>query len=176
MDNRPRNLAPATRADAARLAASLSANHIREVLDTTGLSPGAALELSLSASLEAWSYRPEGARAPVFMMGVEAAGRLTGSAMPWMLAGDGVGVRPRAVLRAARWGVGRAFAVSGAERLEQYIPAWYRTGLAFALRLGFGLAPTSLRGRSGGPLWRAVLTRPTRANGNYRKEEKTWEH
>lgn len=176
MDNPPRGLRPAERADAARLAAVLSTDHVREVLDTTGMEPAAALELSLSASLEAWSYLPDGAGAPVFMMGVETAGCLTRSAMPWMLAGGGVTACPRAILRVARWGLGRAFAVSGAERLEQYIPAWYRTGLTFALRLGFGLAPTALRGRSGGPLWRAVLTRSAGSVGNSLGKEKLWEH
>lgn len=151
----PRGVVPATPELAGRLAASLSPDHVREVRDAAGLPPYAAVSLSLAASIEAYAYVPDGD--VVLMMGVEEAGVLTGAAMVWMLATERVAVRPSGVLRAARWGVARAFAVTGADALEQYIPAWYRAGLRFALRLGFELSPEPRRGPGGTPLWRAAI-------------------
>lgn len=142
------------------LAERLSAEHAREIDEVSGLPVRAALELSLAASVEAYAFVSPDTHQAVFMMGVEAVSPITSGAMVWMLGTAEIARRPAAVLRSARWGVDRAFAVTGALRLEQYIPAWYRTGLRFVQRLGFGLEPSGLRGGRDGVFWRAVMHRP----------------
>ncbi|MCD8138441.1 MAG: hypothetical protein LUE17_01445 [Planctomycetaceae bacterium] len=166
MDSLPDRFLPATAGHARDLAGNLSTDHRRELAATGGLSPRAALELSVAHSVEAYTY-VDPAGVPVFMMGVEAASPLTGAALVWMLASDAAGSRPRGILRAARWGLARAFAVTGAASLEQYIPAWYRTGLRFVRRLGFRIRPAQADGRDGARLCRAILTA--------RKESRQWD-
>lgn len=157
MDSRPRGVVPATAAMARDLGRRLSADHLRELADTCGLPAGQALALSLAGSAEAYALlAPDGERAE-FLMGVEAASPITGSALVWMLGSDAVRRRPAAVLRTARWGLGRAFLAAGALRLEQYIPDWYRTGLRFARRLGFVVIPPPVLGLGGTVLRRVVL-------------------
>ncbi|MDR1744467.1 MAG: hypothetical protein LBS30_01800 [Planctomycetota bacterium] len=176
MDNLPKNLSryqktlafdngtgskgiiPATGKHALLLARALSADHRREIADAAGISPIDAIRMSMDASLESYAFVPGGVM-PVFMMGVEATGRLTGGAMLWMLASDAIRGHAPATVRAARWGLCRAFAVGGAERLEQYIPEWYATGLRFARRLGFSIDPVPCRGRNGAALLHVVLER-----------------
>lgn len=121
---------------AAKLAASLSPFHRREIAETSGISVTAALTISLATSLEAYAYCPPPG-APVFIMGVERASPLTGTAMVWMLGSPDMPRYARGLLRAGRWGKERAFALTGAEALCQFIPSWYETGLRFAVRLGF---------------------------------------
>lgn len=156
----PGGVVPATAALAADMAARLSRDHAREVWDTAGLSPMAAVLASLESSVEAYAYRPAGSGPAAFLMGVESAGSLTASAMIWMLAAELAPGRAAGVVRAARWGLARAFAVTGAVLLEQYIPEWYGTGVRFAERMGFVAAPSALRTKSGARLWRVVLRRP----------------
>lgn len=139
MDNPPKYLTPANARDIAALAADMSADHRREVRATGNLSPLAAAEISLAASVEAYAYIPPGRAAPVFAFGVGEAGALTGSALVWMLATPGIARHGAGVLRAARWGIGRAFLATGASCLCQCIPAWYGTGLRFVERLGFSV-------------------------------------
>ena len=158
MDSRPERLVPATPEIARRLAGHLSAAHRREILETSGLPPRAALEMSLSLSLEAYAMLSDWGE-PVFMMGVEPRSPLTLGAMVWMLGSAGVSRRPALTLRCARWGVARAFAATGADVLEQYLPAWYTAGLRFVRRLGFALEPAGLAGRTGCALWRATARR-----------------
>lgn len=158
MDSPPKGLVPATPALAAALACRLSAEHRREIAQTAGLPPGEALLFSLAASREAYAFVPDG-HAPVFMMGVEETGALTGSAMLWMLASGAIRRYAAGTVRTARWGVGRALRTGRADCLEQYIPEWYDTGLRFALRLGFRIAPETHRGRGGVALLRVVLER-----------------
>lgn len=156
----PAGVVPADPGMADNLARHLSPEHVRELRGVSGLAPATAIRLSLESSAEAYAFIPAGGGGePLFMMGVEPSSALTGSAMVWMLGSAKAACRPAGVLRAARWGVSRAFPASGAARLEQYIPAWYRTGLRFIARLGFELSPTILRDRCGSPLWHAVLSR-----------------
>ncbi len=155
----PGGVEPATPALAAGLARRLDPDHAREILDVSGLAPGPALALSLAASLEAYAYVPPGREEALFMMGVEARSPLTRGARLWLLGSKEKDKRPAGLLRAARWGLARAFRVSGADCLEQFIPDWYRTGLRFALRLGCSLTPSGLRARSGSPLWHVVFHR-----------------
>lgn len=157
MDNLPRGVMPATPELASAMAPRLSPEHRREILATAGMHPGDALALSLAASLEAYAFVPRAEEGAVFMMGVEEASRITGTAMVWMLGTLEMQRYPARVLRAARWGVKRAFAVTGAAGLEQYIPRWYGTGLRFVQRLGFALTPLRVRGYDGGDLWRVVV-------------------
>lgn len=173
MDSPPRGVVPATPELAHRLADRLADAHVREIWETGGLFPRDALALSLASSREAYAYAPRGE--PLFMMGVEPRGLLTDGAVVWMLAADSAAARPAGLLRAARWGMARAFRVTGAFRLQQRIPDWYRTGLRFALRMGFALSPAEERGRNGGRLWNATAIRPRRDHVGT-DEEKPWEH
>lgn len=163
----PRGVVPATAGMAARLAAGLSRDHRREIRDTSGMPPEAAVLASLAASVEAYGFAPR--EKVLFMMGVEPAGLLTSGAMLWMLAAEREPGHAAGMLRAARWGVARAFAVTGAGRLEQYIPEWYTAGLRFVKRLGFVAAPVTLPARSGVALRHVVLHRPP-DGGNYGKD------
>lgn len=156
MDSRRERLVPATAALADSLARTLSPDHRREIAATCGGDPGDALANSLACSLEAYALLDAAGR-PVFLMGVEEASPCTRGAMVWMLATEDIVRHAPATLRAVRWGLARAFAVSGADWLEQFIPAWYRTGLRFAARLGFGTLSGGGRDRSGGALRRVVL-------------------
>ncbi len=159
MDSPPRGIVAATGEHAILLARALSADHLREIADAGGLPPIDALLMSMAASLESYAFVPGGDGMPVFMMGVEETGRLTGGAMLWMLASDAIRRHAPAALRAARWGLRRAFTVGGAERLEQYIPEWYATGLRFARRLGFVIEHVPCRGRNGTLFRRVTLDR-----------------
>ncbi len=173
MDNLPRHVVVATPELAGRLLAKLKGEHRREILACGVYAPGEALASSLAASMEAYAYTPDAANggAPLFMMGVEAASPITGGAVVWMLGGEGLERCPRAVLRVARWGVARAFAVTGAAYLEQRIPDWYETGLRFVRRLGFTAWPAAAGTREGGRLMRVVIHRHEKAG-----KEKKWEH
>lgn len=159
MDNRPRYLEPAGPELADALSRNLCREHRREIAAVDGAAVRDAVAHSLAASVEAYQYLPPGAAGPVFAFGVEAAGRITGVAMVWMLASDGVRRRKAGTLRAARWGVSRAFAVTGARVLEQYIPEWYGRGILFAERLGFVRDAAPFIGRDGGPVVRIALDR-----------------
>ncbi len=162
MDNpleMPRNIVPASPEHAHALAGRLDGEHVREILDVSGLAPGPALALSLAASLEAYAYVPPGGGGAVFMMGVEAMSPLTRDARLWLLGSEEKNRHPAGLVRAARWGLARAFAATGAERLEQLVPEWYRTGLRFARRLGCVAELSDLRSRSGSPLWRVLFRR-----------------
>lgn len=136
MANQPECLEPVDAAMVARLASALSPSHRREIAETAGISAAAALTLSVATSVAAYAYCPAPDE-PVFMMGVERASLLTGTAMVWMLGRPDMSRHARGLLRAARWGKERAFALAGAEALYQLIPAWYQTGLRFAAGLGF---------------------------------------
>lgn len=155
MDNRPDGVRPATPELARRLARRLAPEHVREVGDVSRLPAGTALELSLAVSREAYAVLSPGGEV-LFLMGVEEAGNLTAAALVWMLASTEARRHPARMLRAARWGLERAFEVTGAEALEQYIPGWYAAGLRFVRRLGFRARPV---GGAGGPLWRVTLAR-----------------
>ncbi len=126
-----------------KLASSLSPSHRQEIAETARIPVAAALTISVATSVEAYAYCPTPGD-PVFMMGVEPASPLTGTAMVWMLGRPDMTCHARGLLRAARWGKERAFALTGAEALYQLIPAWYETGLRFAARLGF--RPVGLSG------------------------------
>jgi hypothetical protein len=158
MASLPDGVRPATRDLAVRLAAALSADHRREIADTGWLCPATSILLSLYASVEAYAFCPDGG-APVFMLGVEKPGALTDAAMVWMMGTEDVRRMPARTLRVARWGIRRAFAATGASRLEQYIPAWYTTGLRFASRLGFHQEPTGMHAIGGDALVRVVIER-----------------
>lgn len=171
MDNPPRGLVPATDDHARALADGLSADHLREIADLSGLAPGDALRLSIAASFESYAFVPKDADGssvspPVFLMGVERAAGITGDALVWMLSSPRIRHNARSALRAAKWGLRRAFAATGARRLEQYIPEWYGTGLRFAERLGFRIDPFVFRTRNRTPVARIILQR---------KEEHSWE-
>lgn len=143
---RPRYVVPVTADMLALIARALAPEHVREIRELCRVGPEAALSLSLAASRGAYAaLSPDGK--PLFLMGVEGAGLLGRTALVWMLAGGAARRHPARVLRSAKWGMERAFSVSGAATLMQFIPAWYTVGLAFARRLGFSLAP--LPGRSG---------------------------
>lgn len=157
MDSRPDGVVPATPGLVHRLAAAVSDDHAREIRDTAGVSVREAVSVSVAASVEAYAFVPGSGGEPVFMMGVEPASPITGNAMVWMLASGSLPRHAVGVLRATRWGIGRAFAAAGALALEQYIPEWYETGLRFVRRLGFAVRPTECRSLGGAPLWHAVL-------------------
>lgn len=125
-----------TPALADELAAALAPEHVREIRELAGLDPRTALRLSLNVSLLACAAL-DCAGKPVFAIGVEPAGALTGTAQVWMVGTPAIPAHARTVLRAARRGLEAAFRATGAVRLEQYIPVWYATGLRFAKRLGF---------------------------------------
>jgi hypothetical protein len=151
VDNPPKGLVPAAPVHVERLVRRLRTEHVREIADTSGLPPLDAVRLSLAASVEAYTLiRPTGD--VLFMMGAEPASPLTGSALLWMIGSHAMDRHPAAVLRAASWGVERAFAVTGAHLLEQYIPAWYAIGLRFVERLGFEVTTAAAHCRSGCPL------------------------
>lgn len=158
-ENRPKYLEPATPEHIANLSERLSPAHAREVREISGLSPSDALSLSLAVSVEAYAYVPPGAKGVVFMMGTGEASPITGGALLWMLGSTAAAGHPVGLLRAAKWGLARAFFVTGADRLEQFIPDWYLSGLRFALRLGFGLSIGQAGGGDESPLWNAVLHR-----------------
>lgn len=136
MDSLPDGVVPLTPALADALARRLAPAHAREIRELSGLAPRAALRLSLASSLLAYAVADR-TGAPLFAAGVEPAGLLTGTAQVWMVGTAAMAAHARRVFRCARRGLARAFAATGAERLEQYIPAWYGTGIRFALRLGF---------------------------------------
>lgn len=174
MDNRPDRLVPATDRHARCLARRLSPDHLREIAETSGLPPGDAVRNSVRASLESYAFlRRDGG--PVFLFGVEAAGAVTGTAMLWMLACPDISRHAAGALRACRWGVGRAFAITGAECLEQYIPEWYRAGLAFVGRLGFQIVPVPFRGRHGSALLRVTLERSDWNFAVSKKRSEKWD-
>lgn len=150
---------PATFALAEAMATRLSPEHVREVREVSGLDPAAALALSLWSSVEAYAYVPPDSTAAVFMMGVEERSALSGLAMVWMLGTAETARHPVAVLRAARRGIARAFAVTGADCLEQYVPEWYRTGLRFVERLGFSVDRRPYLAWSGAILRRVFIFR-----------------
>ena len=159
MDNRPDFVIPATPDHAEALAARLAGDHAREVREVARLDPREGLRLSLAASLEAYAALGAPEASPLFMMGVCRPGLLTGTAMLWMLGAEGAGRHPVRILRAARWGIGRAFRITGADSLEQFIPGWYRTGLRFAAGLGFSVRPANANAGSGKDLHRVLLER-----------------
>lgn len=169
-ESRPKGVVSATEKMAVELAALLSPEHAKEIRETSGMQPKAAVLLSLAYSVEAYAFAPNGRT--VFLMGVEAASPITGSAMPWMLGTMETAKNPAGVLRTAKWGLERAFRVTGATRLEQYIPEWYRTGLRFASRIGFDLRPAGVATSAGAALWHAVCRAPERGAFT---ERKTWE-
>lgn len=136
MDSPHNHIVPLTPALADAVADRLSPEHAREVRELSGLAPRAALRLSLAASLLARAVTDAEGR-PIFCMGVEHPGLLTATAQVWMVGTPEVAAHARQTLRCARKGLAQAFAATGAERLEQYIPAWYGTGIRFAERLGF---------------------------------------
>lgn len=117
------------------LAARIKDDHAREVAEG-GLMPPDAMRKSFAHSVEAWVATAAGK--PFFAMGVEPAGMITASAVAWMLGTDEIDRHPVATLRAARWGIGRAYEITGAASMEQWIPSWYRKGIDFVVRgLGF---------------------------------------
>ncbi|MCC8109224.1 MAG: hypothetical protein LIQ30_09320 [Planctomycetes bacterium] len=155
----PPHLEPVRPNDIAAFARCLRDEHVREIALATPLTPEDAVRLSLADSVEAYSYRPDGEAAPVFMMGVEAASPITGGAMVWMLGRTAVDRYPAGVVRAARWGIDRAYRLTGAAYLEQRIPAWYRVGVRFAARLGFTVHPADRTG------WRRVVHERSGSSG-----------
>lgn len=155
MDSRPDGVVPVTPEMGRDLVRRLAPEHVREVAEVSRLDPAAAVDLSLAVSREAYAVLSPGGEV-LFLMGVEAAGSLTATALVWMLAAPEARRHPARLLRAARWGLERAFAITGAEALEQYIPEWYAVGLRFAERLGFVMRPA---GGGGGTLWRITLER-----------------
>lgn len=157
MDSRPDYLIPAEADLADSFSHRLSPEHKREIRDLGSMNPADAVRASLACSKESYAFVPHVAAFPVFMFGVEPAGVITRTARVWMLATPEIKHHGVAVLRSARWGVERAFAVTGAYSLEQYIPHWYRVGLRFVQCLGFSIEPffTSLQT----PLIRVTLTK-----------------
>lgn len=141
MANPPKWTVPATRTMAMRMANSLSPEHKREILQTNRIHPALALALSFDCSEERYAVCPPGHDAPIFLMGVEPRSPLTGNALVWMLGTPAIRRFPAATLRAARWGIRRAFTRTSADCLEQFIPAWYDIGVRFCERLGFSSVP-----------------------------------
>lgn len=135
MDKRPDGVLPAEPAHIEHLLDRLREEHVREIADTSRLSPAEALRQSYRNSAACYAAVRGGE--PVFLMGVEEAGLITATAKVWMLGTEAISRRPIFALRAARWGIGEAYRVTGAARLEQWIPVWYETGLRFVERLGF---------------------------------------
>lgn len=132
---KPGNVRSAGGEDIEYLAARIRDEHAREIAEG-GLMPPEALRKSYRHSVEAWVATAAGR--PFFVMGAEASGMITASAVVWMLGTDGIDRRPAATLRAARWGIRRAYEATGAAALEQWIPSWYRKGIDFVVRgLGF---------------------------------------
>ncbi len=171
MDNPPRGVVSATPELAETMALDLSPEHLREIGGVSGLHPADAVRLSLAASVEAYAYVPARHGGAIFMMGVGEKSPVTGGAMVWMLGTAAMAGHPAGVLRAGKWGVARAFFASGADRLEQFIPGWYRTGLAYARRLGFLLSRTGTAGAGGTELWYAAAARPKWAAWRQGKRE-----
>ena len=136
MDSLPDGVVPLTAALADEVAARLSPDHAREIRELSGMAPAPAVRLSLAASSLAYAVKDSAGNA-LFLVGVEPPGLLTGTAQVWMVGTDAVAKHARKVLHCARWGLRTAFLATGAERFEQYIPAWYETGLRFVRRLGF---------------------------------------
>lgn len=175
MDNRPDFLVPVFPdcADGGRqdfiesFSRRLSPEHKWEIRDLGSPNPSTALQTSLACSKEAYAFFPQSASTPVFMFGVEEAGSITGAAMVWMLATPEITRHKTATLRSARWGVKRAFTITDAFCLEQYIPQWYHTGLRFVRRLGFfaELFPAPVQT----PLVRVTITRAA-----FEKKEREW--
>ncbi len=137
MDNLPKWVLPATLPLVRRMANQVRKEHRREIRQCSGLAVERAVQLSFHASVESYALVPPGWCVPIFVMGVEPASILTGQSMVWMIGTDDIQRFPVAVVRAARWGLQRAWARTGATVLDQYIPAWYRTGIRFAETLGF---------------------------------------
>jgi hypothetical protein len=184
MVNRPDGIIPIDSHTARFVASLLSPEHAREVWDLSGLSPEDAVSASLAVSVEAFALLCPVTSDPLFLMGVEASGKIAGGALVWMLGTNRTSVFPRRMLRAVKWGLDRAFAVSGADRIEQFIPSWYDDGLRFVEHLGFELLPMTLRGRSGSSIWSAVLCRErweelkdvsSGRRGGFRGKETAWE-
>ena len=156
MDNRPDWLVPALPEMLEPLGRNLAPAHVREIADLSGLAAADALAMSLAESLVA--YAALGDNGPEFMIGGGERCRITGVARVWMLGAESMLARPARMLRAARWGLEHAFVVCGAQELEQFLPEWYRRGLAFVERLGFVLTEAGTA-KSGHRLWRAGLRR-----------------
>lgn len=171
MDSRPSRLVPATPELARRLAERMKREHAREAREVSGLGPAEAVLLSLAASVEAYAcvVPPDGD--PVFMLGVGEKSPITGGATVWMLGSEETGGHPRSVVRSVRQGLARAFAVTGAGSLEQFVPAWYRTGLRFLLRFGFEAAALVRGGTGGGDLVAVSLARE-----RFLEKGKRWDH
>lgn len=159
MASPPKGVVPATPRLTREFLPHISPAHRREVSDVGGIDAETGLLLSLAVSLESYVFIPRPDNPPVFMMGVEDRSVLTGSAVVWMLGSELVNRHPAGVLRAARWGLWRAFFITGAESLEQVIPDWYRTGLRFVEHLGFRLEPSVFRGTGEAPLYCATVRR-----------------
>lgn len=157
MDNRPECLIPADASSIDVFSRILSPEHKQEIGDLGMPYPAEAVRLSLRCSKESYAYMPDKGKPPVFIFGVENKGYITRTAMVWMLAAPEIIHHKVAALRSARWGVGRAFAITGAIQLEQYIPEWYQTGLRFVQRLGF--IPEKIPGPSRTPLVRVTLAK-----------------
>ncbi len=149
MDNLPKWVFPATPPLLQRMAGKVRKEHRREILQCSGLAVEQALELSFHASVENYALVPPGRCVPIFVMGVESAAVLTGQSMVWMIGTDDIQHFPVAAMRAARWGMQRAWACTNATALDQYIPAWYRTGIRFAEALGFSADSDSSVTRQG---------------------------
>lgn len=137
-DDAPEGIVPLSPALADELSAHLAPEHAREIREFSGLDPRAALRLSIAVSLLAFAATDSAGRA-IFAFGVERPGAITNAAQVWMIGSPDIPAHARKTLRCARWGLAEAFRITGAARLEQYIPAWYGTGLRFAERLGFRL-------------------------------------
>lgn len=179
MDNRPDFLVPATPALAAGLAGRLARDHAREVRELAGMAPEEALRISIAGSVEAYLAVDPREGEAFLAMGVGPRDALTGCATPWMLGTGTARQRGVKILRAARWGLARAFVVTDAALLVQFIPDWYRTGLNFAARMGFRLERFGLRSAGGSRLWRVSATAADAARilagNNQRRKETSWE-
>jgi hypothetical protein len=157
---------PLTPALADRVAANLARAHAREIRELSGLSPATALRLSLASSVLAHAVTDD-AGEPLCALGVETAGFLTRTAQVWMIGTAEMPAHARKVLRCVHWGLSAAFRATGARRLEQYIPAWYETGLRFAKRLGFVPGPASFDAEESRAV-HVILTRISLAPPNVR--------
>lgn len=136
MDSKPpKGVVWATPEHLDHVANRLRDEHVREIAATSSIMPADAFRTSFQSSVSRYAALRNGR--PLFLMGVEPMGILTASAAVWMVGTDEIDRYPGFVLRAARWGVLEAYRSTGAMRLEQWIPAWYETGLRFVERLGF---------------------------------------
>lgn len=131
MDRRPRGVVPAALEHLEEVISRMRQEHVREL----GAGFAATARHSFRTSVVAYAAIRSGH--PIFAMGVEPAGLLTASAVVWMLGTEDIDRHPAFTFRVARWGIGEAYRATGALRLEQWIPEWYRTGLRFVERLGF---------------------------------------